>query len=120
MHRGIIRIHPTISNVIEGELVHLQITREEGNIGSARVCYNIWPKTAFLDYDIIRPEKEYYCISWKHLDNKTHTISIQTIKDDIWENDEIFYVVLQNVEKASLDENIDKHNSTVIIQANNC
>ena len=118
-HRGIIRIHPNPYTAIEGELVKLEITREEGNIGPAKACYNIWPLTAMIDFDIVKPENDFECVTWKHEENHNHTVSIQTVSDNLFEADEIFYVVLQNVENAELDSNPDNRNATVIIQANN-
>ena len=73
-----------------------------------------------FDYDIVKPQNDYQCVSWKHKENQNHIITIQTIVDNIFEGDEIFYVVLQNVENAQLDLNPNNHNATVIIQANNC
>ena len=58
------------------------------------------------------------CFEWKHNDNQTYLVTIETIFDDLWEADEIFYVKLLNVEGASLDSLNSQ--ATITIQQNNC
>lgn len=58
------------------------------------------------------------CVKWRHNDNQTHLVNIETILDDLWEGDEIFYVKLLNVEGAIIDSS---HSQAIItILQNNC
>ena len=58
------------------------------------------------------------CITWPHLGDNTSFISIETMRDELWEADESFAVKLSNVEGATLSESHDEAIGT--IKQNNC
>jgi len=111
---GEIEVHAPSAPIIEGMSAIFEIRRANGNMNRARACYQVLPGTAKLEYDV---EFKEGCIEWNHLDSNTSFLSINTVRDDLWEADESFTVKLFNVEGAALSESFAA--ATGVILKNN-
>lgn len=58
------------------------------------------------------------CVEWKHNDDQTYFITVDTIYDDLWEGDETFFIQLINVEGATLNAKYSQTEVTIL--QNNC
>ena len=135
--RGEIRVYPFQISLVEGMKYKLQIQRTNGKVDKARVCYQLQSGTAKIEFGLyhcilsilslhgryrskqisdVMPAQD--CVEWNHNDNQTYLVTIDTISDDLWEGDEVFYVKLLNVEGASLSQLHSQ--ATITILQNNC
>jgi len=111
--RGVIEVHPP-PPIVEGMDAVFEIRRVDGSIERAAVCYQVWPGTAQLEYDIVYKKE---CVSWAHLDDKAIPVHIVTLTDELWEDDEDFTVRLFQAEGAALSPVFSE--AVGVIQRNN-